>query len=195
MKAKVLKIKVLKIRVTKIKLFSTLCFVWLFSACAIMSDRTVNVSEAQIQQKINERLAVPISLLRIFDVSLSNALVKFDAKTGRMQTMLDTNLTSALSDKAYAGKLGISGKLRFDQATSAIVLDEPKVESLNLAGLDPKHSDLLNVLAQTLGGDMLNGLTLYTVKPEDLKMGATQYTPKELLVTDKGLQMTFSPVR
>ncbi|MEQ1488632.1 MAG: DUF1439 domain-containing protein [Methylotenera sp.] len=179
----------------KFKLFSILLILLTFSGCAMLGDRTVNISEAQLQQKINERLAIPISLLKIFDVSLSNSLVKFDSQTGRMKTTLDTNVTSLLSNKAFAGKLGISGKLRFDPATQSIVLDEPKVESLNLNGLDGKYGDLLNVLAQKLGGDMLNGMALYTVKPEDLRVGSTQYNPKEMLITDKGLQMTFSPVR
>ena len=179
----------------KAKLLGFIVLVLFFTGCATMSDRTVSITEAQVQQKINERLAIPISLLKIFDVNLSNSLVKFDSKTGSMQTTLDTNLSSQLSNKVISGKLGISGKLRFDPVTNSIVLDEPKVENLNLDGLDSKHGDIFNLIAQTLGGEMLNGLTLYTIKPEDLKIGSTQYYPKEMLITDKGLQMTFSPVR
>lgn len=179
----------------KAKLLGFIVLVLSFTGCATMSDRTVSITEAQVQQKINERLTIPISLLKIFDVNLSNSLVKFDSKTGSMKTTLDTNLSSQLSNKVITGKLGVSGKLRFDPVTNSIVLDEPKVESLNLDGLDSKHGDIFNLIAQTLGGEMLNGLTLYTIKPEDLKIGSTQYKPKEMLITDKGLQMTFSPVR
>lgn len=179
----------------KAKLLGFIVLVLFFTGCATMNDRTVSITEAQVQQKINERLTIPISLLKIFDVNLSNSLVKFDSKTGSMKTTLDTNLSSQLSNKVITGKLGISGKLRFDPVTNSIVLDEPKVENLNLDGLDSKHGDIFNLIAQTLGGGMLNGLTLYTIKPEDLKIGSTQYKPKEMLITDKGLQMTFSPVR
>lgn len=178
----------------KTKLFSFL-IVLLMSSCALMGDRTVSISEAQLQQKLNERLAIPLSLLKIFDVNLSNSIVKFDSVTGRMNTTLDTQLTSKLTNKVMAGKLGISGKLRFDAATSSIVLDDPKVESLNLDGLGGKYSEFLNLMAQKLGGDLLNGLPLYTVKPEDLMVGSTQYNPKDMQITDKGLQITLSPVR
>lgn len=177
------------------KLLSIFLVLITFTGCATLNDRSVNVTEAQLQQKINERLAIPISLLKIFDVSLSNSSVKFDKQTGRMQTTLDTNVKSLLSDKVIAGKLDISGKLRFDVTTSSIVLDEPKVESLNLNGSGGKYGDLINVLAQKLGGDLLNGMTLYTIKPEDLNYRGTQYNPKDLQVTDRGLQMMFSPVR
>jgi hypothetical protein len=108
---------------------------------------------------------------------------------------MDTKLTSLLSDKVFSGKLDISGKLRFNAATNSIVLDDPKVESLNLDGLGSKYSEFLNLIAQKLGGEMLNGITLYTVKPEDLKVGSKQYIPKDIQITDKGLQITLSPVR
>ena len=94
-----------------------------------------------------------------------------------------------------AGKLDISGKLRFDNATNSIVLDDPKVENLNLDGLGAKYGDFVNLMAQKLGGDLLNGLPLYTVKPEDLKVGSTKYNPKDMQITDKGLQITLSPVQ
>jgi hypothetical protein len=177
----------------KIRLFGILFAMIAFAGCAMLGDRTVNVSEAQIQEKLNEKLAIPISLLKIFDVNLSNSVVSFDQATGRMHTTMDTRLSSAILDETLVGKLGISGKLRFAAATNSIVLDEPKVENFNFDGLGGKYGDLLNALAKTVGGEMLNGLTLYTVKPEDLKIGTTQYNPKDIKITDQGLQLTLSP--
>ena len=180
----------------KTKFFFIVLFLMAFlQGCAVMGDRTVNVTEAQIQEKLNQKLALPISLLKIFDVQLSNSLVKFDKTTGRMTTNLDTVLSSKIFDKNIAGKLGISGKLRFDAASQSIVLDEPKVENFNLDGLEGKYGDLFSALAKQVGGEMLNGLALYTVKPEDLKVGNTQYSPKDMVVTDKGLQLTLTPQR
>jgi hypothetical protein len=179
----------------KFKLLIILFFALLSNGCAMMGDRTFNVSEVQLQKKLNDRLAIPFSLLKIFDVNLSNSTVTFDRKSGRMLTSMDTKLTSLLSDKVFSGKLDISGKLRFNAATNSIVLDDPKVERLNLDGLGSKYSEFLNLIAQKLGGEMLNGITLYTVKPEDLKVGSKQYIPKDIQITDKGLQITLSPVR
>jgi len=173
-----------------------LVFALLLNGCATLGgDRTVNVTGDQIAQKLNEKLALPISLLKVFDVNLSNSVVTFDKTTGRMMTTMDTKLSSDLFDKSLAGKLGISGKLRFDAATSTVVLDEPKVENFNVAGAGGKYNDLLNAMAKTVGGEMLTGLTLYTVKPEDLKFGGTSYSPKDMVVTDNGLQLTLSPAK
>lgn len=168
----------------------------ILSSCAtMMGDRTVSVTGDQIAQKLNEKLALPISLLKVFDVNLSNSLVTFDKTTGRMMTTMDTKLSSQLFDKSLVGKLGISGKLRFDAATNTVVLDEPKIENVNFDGADSKFNEVFNAMAKTVGGEMLNGLTLYTVKPEDLTFGGTTYAPKDMLVTDSGLQLTLTPQR
>ncbi len=178
------------------KIFTTLLILLTLSGCAtMMGDRTVNVTGDQIAQKLNEKLALPISLLKVFDVNLSNSLVTFDKTTGRMITTMDTKLSSQLFYENLAGKLGISGKLRFDAATNAVVLDEPKIENVSFSGADGKFNDLFNALAKTVGGQMLNGLTLYTVKPEDLKFGGTSYSPKDMVVTDNGLQLTLTPAK
>jgi len=176
------------------KLLITVC-VMLLVGCATMmgGDRTVNVTGDQIAEKLNEKLAVPIQLLKIFDVNLSNSVVSFDETTARMTTTMDTNLSSEILDKSLLGQLGISGKLRFDPKTNAVVLDEPKVENFNVDGAGGQFNDLLSALAATVGGDLLNGLALYTVDPDDLKVGSTQYMPKDMVVTDKGLQLTLTP--
>ena len=168
----------------------------IITSCAtMMGERTVNVTGEQIAQKLNEKLALPISLLKVFDVNLSNSLVTFDKTTGRMTSTMDTKLSSEILGRSLAGKLGISGKLRFDPATSAVVLDEPKIENIDFDGANGKFNEVLNAMAKTVGGEMLNGLTLYTVKPEDLKFGGTTYVPKDMLVTDSGLQLTLTPQR
>jgi len=159
----------------------------------MMGDRTVNVTGEQIAEKLNEKLEIPFTLLKVFDVNLSNSLVTFDEASGRMMTTMDTKLSSQLFNNTLLGKIGISGKLRFDPAQSAVVLDEPMVENLNFDGPDDQFNDLLSALAKTVGGDMLNGLTLYTVKPEDLKVGNTQYMPKDMIVKGNSLQLTLSP--
>jgi hypothetical protein len=167
----------------------------ILTSCAVIGDRTVQITEAQIQEKLNEKLSVPFSLLKIFDVNLSNASVKFDAQTGRMQTSFDTNLASPFLKETLAGKLAISGKLRFDAASQSVVLDAPKVENVEIQGLAGKESEFVSAFAKNVGEKMLEGMVLYKVKPEDLKFGGTNYSPKNMVVTDKGLQLTLTPQR
>lgn len=163
-------------------------------ACTTLSgDQTVMVSEQLVQEKLNERLAVPVSLLKIFDIQLSNAVVNFDEQSGRMQVGLDSELTSKLFKENYPGKVSISGKLDYDASKQAVVLLEPAIEQFSFATLDTKQVDILNAFAGAMGGELLNGLVLYEVKPESLNVNGTQYAPKELKLTQQGLQITLSP--
>jgi hypothetical protein len=178
----------------KTKIFTILLILLSLSGCATMlGDRTVNVTGDQIAQKLNDKLALPIQLMKIFNINLSNSVVSFDKATGRMTSTMDTKLSSELLNKTLNGKLGISGKMRFDAATQSVVLDEPQIENLDLDGLGGNFSKIFNSLAKTVGKDMLTGLTLYKVKPEDLKFGGISYSPKDMVVTDNGLQLTLTP--
>ena len=127
----------------KIKILSIVFFLLSLSGCAtMMGDRTVNVTGDQIAQKLNEKLALPIQLMKIFNMNLSNSVVNFDKTTGRMTTTMDTKLSSELFEKTLNGKLGISGKMRFDAATQSVVLDEPKIENLDLDGVGGDFLDI-----------------------------------------------------
>lgn len=170
----------------------TLC---LLASCATLGDRSLSFSERDVQQKLNERLAIPFTLLKVFDVNLSNAEVKFDKMTGRMHTTFDAKVGSQLMRQALPGRLAVSGKLRFDVATSSVVLDDAQIDNLQIDGMNTPSADLLNALANTVGAEILTGLPLYSIKPEELKIGATQYYPRSMQITDSSLVVTLSPKR
>jgi len=169
-------------------------FILVLTGClSMMGDRRVNITSAQIQDKLNEQLAIPFSLLNVFDVRLSNALVRFDEITGRMHTTMNADLTSGVLAQTWSGQLSLSGQLRFDAATSSVVLDEPAVEQLGFTQANQQLNVLLNALGKKVGKEILTGLTLYQVKPEALKIGNTQYIPKQIVVTSRGLQIQLTP--
>ena len=172
----------------------TFLLCWL-AGCVTLADRTYNITASQVQQKINDKLQAPISLLKVFRVNLTNSLVVFDSKAGRMQTSFDVNLTHLPTNKIVAGKLVVSGELGLDLANNTIVLNEVEVEQLSLDASASKYADFAHGLAQNLATEKLNGMVLYTMKPEDLKFGARRYQPKNMQMTDRGLQMTFSPAQ
>lgn len=177
----------------KYKWLGLLLTFFMLASCAILGDRSLSISETDVQQKLNERLAIPFTLLKIFDVNLSNAEVRFDKDTGRMHTTFDAKVGSQLTRQTLPGKLAVSGKLRFDAETGSVVLDEAQVDNLRFDGMNEQFADLLNALAKTVGAEMLSGLPLYTVKSEELKIGSTQYYPKNMQITDSGLLIILSP--
>jgi len=161
--------------------------------CVAVAPRTVKVTEAELQRKIAQTLAVPITLLRIFDISLSNPVIKLDAGTERLNAQLDTSIRNPFSGEPLSGKLNISGKLRFDAASNSVMLADARIDNLNLDGLGGKYSDVLSLLASKLGEEILNNIPLYTLTAEDLKAGTTEFVPKDFKVVGNELQVTLVP--
>ena len=77
-------------------------------ACATISERTVTVTEAQIQQKIQAKLIAPITVMRIFNVALSQPVIRLDGQTERVTALLDAVVSNPLS-RTVNGKATISG--------------------------------------------------------------------------------------
>lgn len=173
-----------------------ICLLLLLTACATMTggNQTVNITGDQIAQKLNEKFAVPVALSKMLNVNLSNSVVSFDEQTGRMTTTMDALLSSNIIAKTISGKLGISGKLRFDQATNTVMLDEPKVENVQLDEGAGKINQLLGAMASIVSNQIAKqGLALYQVKPEELQFAGNQYTPTNMQVVGQGLQITLAP--
>lgn len=165
----------------------------LLTHCVSMGDRTVKMSTAQLQQKLNHKLAKPLMIMKVFHIQLSNALVSTDPATGKIHILMDARLQSELLGKEATGKLGLSGTLKFEQAHQWVVLDQPEVETLQLDGANHEWSDVVKQLTKYLSGKWLSQLVLYEVKPEDLSYAGRHYLPTDLQVTADGLQVTLKP--
>lgn len=174
-------------------LSSCILSISLLAGCAALSTRTVSVSETDIQNRIVKNLNLPITLLKVLEVTLSNPIVKLDEKTGRLNTTLDANIANPLSKAPITGKFSISGMPRIDVATNTLMLSNTKVESFNIDGADTQFNKLVNTFTESFGDDLLNEIPLYTVKPGDLKVGNTTYTPTELKIIGNRLVVTLKP--
>ncbi len=162
--------------------------------CASIAERTVTISEAQMQQKLQARLIAPIRLLHVFDVHLSNPVIKVDGQTERMSAHLDATVSSPIT-RLLKGGASISGKLRFDPVSRAVLLTEPRLEAFNIDGLGGRANELLSVLGAQLTGELLKDFPLYTLKPDDLTFAGIHFTPKIMRITPQGLQVTVSPLQ
>lgn len=161
--------------------------------CMTMSTRTVTLNKAQLQQKLNQKLAKPLTVLKVFHVQFSNAQVALDGTTGRMHALMDAAVQSDLMATPAVGKLGVSGVVRFDPAMNAVVLDQTAIDSFQLDGAQAGWNNLLQSLTKDLGSKWLGQWVLYEVKPEDLTYAGKRYQPADIQVTADGLQVTLKP--
>lgn len=167
---------------------------FMLSQCAtLMGERTVRMSAAQIQQKLNQKLEKPWTVMKVLHVQLSNAVVTLDPATNRVHTTMEASIDSNLLANTVTGRTSLSGILKFDAARSAVILDQPTVDSVQLDGAHSEWSGMLQQLAKDVGSKWLDQMVLYQVKPEELTYAGVHYQPTELKVTPNEVQVTLQP--
>lgn len=164
----------------------------LLSACISLLDHTITVTQEQLQQKLQAVPIEPLTVLQVFELNLSKPIVSLDAANERIRVSMDTVLTAPFAP-ALRGNAVLSGKLRFDVATNAVLLTEPKIESIDIAALGSRNKELVTALAGRLGEGMLNNYPLYTFKPEELTILGIRFIPTQMKVTSSGLEVTIAP--
>jgi hypothetical protein len=174
-----------------IKTGFTLAILALILTACVSAPRTFSISESELQSRLARELSVPVRLLHIFDISLSNPVIRLDGSSERLYARLDTRISSPLAAESLNGAVDISGQLRYDAASNSIVLSESRIEDFSFNGLQPDkaHTDLLNMLAN----DLLQDIPLYRLKPDDLKIGHKRYAPGDFRIIGRDLRITLLP--
>ena len=166
----------------------------LLSQCAtMMGERTVSISAAQLQQKLNHKLMKPLTVMRVLHLQFSNAQVTLDPASGRIHTTLDASLGSEMLAGTATGRTSVSGLLRFDAARQAVMLDQPVIDAIQLDNASPELNGMLQQVAREAGARWLNQLVLYEVRPEDLTYAGVHYQPTEIRLTADEVQVKLKP--
>jgi hypothetical protein len=175
-------------------IFSGMLGLLLLSQCAtLIGERTVRMSAGEIQQKLNHKLEKPFTVMRVFHVQLSNALVRLDPASNRIHTTMDARIASDLLANTATGKASLSGLLKYDASRNAVILDQPAVDAIQLDGANSQWNGLVQQLAKEIGAKWVNQVVLYEVKPEELTYGGTHYLPTDLRMTADEVQVTLKP--
>lgn len=170
-----------------------ICVCTLAACAALGGPRTINLSEAQLNQLMDERMNKTLSFLKIFDITLSNPKVALDSTNGRVITSIDAAMKNPFSGNRLTGAAKISGKLNFDPATQSVVLGDTRAEEFKLDGMPAQYASQANAIGKMLAGEFMRDFTLYTLKPEDLQVGGVNYKPGKFEVLSNALAITLNP--
>jgi hypothetical protein len=178
------------------KFVGWVCMAVLVTGCTTLGGpRTFTLSEAQLNRLMDERMNKTLTFLKLFDVNLSNPKIALDPATGRVTTSLDAAMKNPFSGNRLTGAAKISGKLNFDPKTNSVVLADTKAEEFKLDGLPGQYANQIQAIGKMVAGEFMRDFTLYTLKPEDLKLDGTNYTPGKFEVLKNALAITLNPAK
>ncbi|OGG44184.1 MAG: DUF1439 domain-containing protein [Candidatus Handelsmanbacteria bacterium RIFCSPLOWO2_12_FULL_64_10] len=166
------------------------------SACAsLLGPRDVEFPLAKLQASLNNKFPFNNRYLALFDVNVSKPKLALQPDTNRVVTTMDASIAPPFMKSTWQGSFTISSALQFDAARNAIVLVDPRMEKMEMAGIDPGYSRQIAKLGGLLAEEILNGATLYTVPPEQLRYAGVSFLPSKISARSDSLVVTFDPVK
>jgi hypothetical protein len=178
------------------RLFAVVLATLLLSACATLAPlqpREFKLSQAQLQDLVGKHFVTAQTYLGLLDIKLATPRVTLQPESNRVLTALDVSIDAPLIGKPWTGTAGISGRLRFDPAARAILLEEPRAESFKVDGVPAAWADRVNTIGGWLTEQVLKGFAVYRLKPEDLRINDVNYAPTEFKVRPDELVITLVP--
>ena len=168
----------------------------LISACAgLLGQRNVEVPLAQLQEHLANRFPFNSRYLEIFDVHLSNPKLSLQPDTNRVVTTIDASIFPSFLNQPWNGSFTLSGRLAVDAERRALILAEPRMENLDLAGLDNRYAKQALRIGGLLAEEVLRNVPLYTFTEDKFRYAGTNFMPTEIATRHNGLVVTFEPVK
>ncbi|TCS36838.1 uncharacterized protein DUF1439 [Paucimonas lemoignei] len=176
--------------------FSTILLALFLTACAgMLGPRDVDVPLSKLQASLEKRFPFNSRYLELFDIQLSSPRLSLQPNGNRVVTSFDASIAPAWLKRSWQGNFALSGVLAVDPAKNAVVLTDPRVESLNINGLDDKYARQLTKVSSLLTEEVFRNMPLYTFQPEDFRYGGTSFFPTKINTQSNGLVVTFEPVK
>jgi hypothetical protein len=171
-----------------------LAAVWLAGCAALLGPRTVEVSHAQMQGRIDARFPVERRYLEVIDVSVAKPRLQMRPEVNRIATELDVRLRDRVFGSEHRGTIALNYGLRFEPSDNSVRLTDVRVDRFDVEGLSEKLHQQLDRIGALLAEQTLNNRAIYTLRPKDVEaVQGRGYQPTDIRVRADGLAITLQP--
>ena len=148
-------------------------------------------TEAQLQQKLDERMPWSRTFLVIFPVTLSRPLVHLAEGSNRVNAGMEFQIKLSNESKPIGGSVFVSGGLRYDTAKGAFFLTDPKIEQSAVQGISEKYVNKANEVLTLALAAYFAQHPIYTLSVTDAKQAAGRAALKSVKVENRELVVTL----
>jgi hypothetical protein len=144
----------------------------------------------ELQAQIAKRFPVAERYAEIFMVGLRDPQLALDAGTNRATITATLTIASPLlAASPVQGVVAVSSALRYDSATRALRLDQPKAERLELQGVEGRDAERLRRVGAVVAQELLQGQALRSFTADELTVGRKTYEIGDITVQDNGIKV------
>lgn len=164
-------------------------------ACgALEGPRSVSLSEAELQRRIEQAFPLERRVLELLELSLSAPKLRLIPERNRLAAELDIGARDRLRGGQWSGRLAFESALRYDAAEQSLRLAQVRVMQLTLGSGGASQAQAERI-GSVLAERVLEGFTVYRL-PAD-KAASLQragMVPGDVAVNARGVEITLVPV-
>ena len=163
---------------------------------SLLGPRTVDVSQARLQELVDARFPVKRRLFDAIDVMLGSPRITLqpDANRIAVEVTVGAGNDEGAVRTAMSGSLVVSEGLRFEPSDNTVRLVDVRIEHFAIDGLPASWQRQLERLGKPLAKSLLDDQVLYALRPKDIAgLEGRGLRPAELRVTATGLRITLVP--
>ncbi len=147
-------------------------------------------SRDELQAMIARRFPVAERYAEIFTVGLRDPQLGLDARGNRAAITATLTIASPLlSPSPVQGVVAVSSALRYDAATRALRLDQPRAERLELQGVEGRDAERLQKVGAVVAQELLQGQVLRSFTADELTVGRKTYEIGDITVLNDGIKV------
>jgi hypothetical protein len=158
--------------------------------------RQIQISEAQLLERIASRFPVKQRYLGLLEVTLDQPRLRLLPEENRVGTEVSYLIALPLPGQSdIKGKLELSYSLRFEPSDTTLRLTQARVERLDVEGLNAAQASQVKKVGGLLAEDLMKEAVVHRLKQEDLEsLAGRGYRPGAIRVVPGGLRLTLDPL-
>lgn len=164
----------------------------LASCSSLIGPRQVELPLHKLQAGLDKRFPVNERLLELFDVQLTRPQLAIQPDQDRVALAVDASVAPPFA-RAWTGNIAFSGRLYVDPGRAAVMMAEPRVDSLRLG--NPEAERHLTRVANGLIDTVARDMPVYSFEQKDLRYAGVQFVPTRIQTTRTGLVVTLEPAK
>ena len=168
----------------------------LLASCAgLIGPRQLDVPVERLQQSLERRFPLNNRVMTLLDVQLTHPQLTMLPESGRVALALDLNVAPPFIKQSWSGNLALSGRLVIDNARNAVFINDARVDTINISGVDEERQRQFRLVASVVADKLIKDVPIYSFRPEDLRIAGVQFVPTGIMTTSRGLLLNFEPAK
>ena len=160
-----------------------------WAVTAFMPEGFIDIDQAQLQQRLDERFPQKNCAMGVACVTLSRPVVTLTDGSPRIGLSADVLVT--LGHREMPGKVAFSGVLRYVRYEGDFYLDEVQIDNFSLTGFPPEFVQVVQVRGPAVLRRALEGHPIYTLKGDTARAALAKLAVRDVKVVDGKVRVTF----